>query len=72
MERFIETVEDESAAKALYRVIKGKGAFRYFKDTLDDLGMRDRWFGYRNQALKEIVIEWCNDNQIEYEDDCAK
>jgi hypothetical protein len=72
MERFIETVRDESAAKALYRAIQGKGAFRYFKDTLDDLGIREQWFGYRNQAIREIAIEWCNDNQIEYEDDFAK
>jgi hypothetical protein len=72
MERFIETVRDESAANALYRAIKGRGAFRYFKDTLDDLGIREQWFAYRNQALKEMAVEWCNDNQIEYEDDCVK
>jgi hypothetical protein len=72
MERFIETVEDQAACDALYRAIKGKGAFRYFKDTVCDLGIRDQWFGYRNNALKEIAIEWCRENQIEFEDDCVK
>jgi hypothetical protein len=72
MERFIETVQDEAAANALYRAIKGRGAFRYFKDMLDELGIQEQWFAFRNQAIKEIAVEWCNNNQIEYEDDCAK
>jgi hypothetical protein len=33
MERFIGTVENAEAAEQLWRAIKGKGAFRYFKDT---------------------------------------
>src|SRR5438067_12280751 len=33
MERFIGTVRSAGAADQLWRAIKGKGAFRYFKDT---------------------------------------
>ena len=71
MECFIETLEDEEAARALWRAIKGKGAFRYFKDTADRLGLLDRWFRYRDGAMKEFVISWAEANNIPFEDDLA-
>ena len=71
MERFIETVEDGETAEALWRAIKGKGAFRYFKDTADRLGMLDIWFRYRDGAMKEFVIAWAEANNVPFEDDLA-
>lgn len=71
MERFIETVEDGETAEALWRAIKGKGAFRYFKDTADRLGLLDRWFRYRDEAMKEFVISWAEANNVPFEDDVA-
>jgi hypothetical protein len=41
MERFIGSLDDERAANQLYRAIDGRGAFRYFKDTLQDLGIQE-------------------------------
>jgi len=69
MERFIGTVEDTDAAEQLWRAIKGKGAFRYFKDTANRLGLLRRWYQYRDNALKEFVIDWAEANDIPYEDD---
>jgi hypothetical protein len=71
MERFIETIEDGEAAEALWRAIKGRGAFRYFKDTADRLGLLDRWFRYRDAAMKAFVIEWAEANNVPFEDDVA-
>ena len=50
MERFIGTVEDTEAAEQLWRAIKGKGAFRYFKDTASRLGLLKQWYQYRDEA----------------------
>jgi hypothetical protein len=72
MERFIETIEDETISDALYHAIKGKSAFRRFKDAICDCGVREQWFAYRNNAYKEVAIDWCRENQIEYEDDLKK
>jgi len=69
MERFIGTVKDAEAAEQLWRAIKGKGAFRYFKDTASRLGLLERWFQYRADALKEFVVEWAEAHNIAYEDD---
>lgn len=71
MECFIETLEDKKAADGLWRAIKGRGAFRYFKDTADRLGLLDRWFRYRDEAMKEFVISWAEANNVPFEDDAA-
>ena len=69
MERFIGTVRNSEAADQLWQAIKGKGAFRYFKDTADRLGLLNQWFQYRDDAMKEFVVDWAADNNVPYEDD---
>jgi len=75
-ERFIsapdETVENEKAAEELWRAIRGRGAFRYFKDTAERLGLLERWFRYRDGAMKEFVIAWAEANNVPFEDDLAR
>ena len=69
MERFIGTVEDAEAAEQLWRAIKGKGAFRYFKDTARRLGLLEQWYRYRDKAMKEFVIAWAEARKIPFADD---
>jgi hypothetical protein len=69
MERFIGTVENAEAAEQLWRAIKGKGAFRYFKDTASRLGLLERWYQYRDDAMKEFVVEWAEAKNVPFEDD---
>jgi hypothetical protein len=69
MERFIGTVEDAEITEQLWRAIKGKGAFRYFKDTARRLGLLERWYQYRDDAMKEFVIEWAEAHNVPYVDD---
>ena len=69
MERFIGTVKNAEAAEQLWRAIKGKGAFRYFKDTASRLGLLDQWYRYRDEAMKEFVVTWAGANNVRYEDD---
>lgn len=71
MERFIGTVEDSAAAEQLWRAIKGKGAFRYFKDTASRLGVLQQWHHYRDHALKEFVRDWARAHQIPIMDDTS-
>lgn len=48
MERFVESIEDDTAAEGLAVAIQGKGAFRRFKDTLHRHGIQDRWYAFRD------------------------
>lgn len=69
MEDFIKSLEDDQAADQLWRAIKGKGAFRYFKDTAHQLGLLDQWYQYENDAKKQQVMEWAKAEGIPYQDD---
>lgn len=52
----------------LIYAIKGRGAFRRFKDTAIRLGLIDEWYQFRDQRYKKVAIEWCEYNGIEYEE----
>ena len=69
MERFIGTLDDAGEADQLWRAIKGKGAFRCFKDTADRLGRLQQWYQFRESAMKELVIGWAEVRQIPLVDD---
>ncbi len=69
MERFCLSVKDRGVSEELYRAIKGKRAFRRFKEILGRLGMADEWYKYRDEAIKQITIDWCKSNHIEFEEE---
>jgi len=68
MERFCVSLENQEISDDLYGLISGSGAFRRFKDAIYRYGIEDEWHSYRSNALKEIAIEWCQENVIEFED----
>ncbi len=68
MERFCTYLDNQEIGDALCDLISGSGAFRRFKDAIYKYGVEDEWYNYRNNAIKEIAIEWCRENNIEFED----
>ncbi len=66
MEEFIETIDEVKLYNQLYIAISGKGAFRRFKDTCINFDIIDDWYRFRDEKYKELAIEWCKDNNIEY------
>jgi hypothetical protein len=68
MERFALSVDDKFSAELLVAV-KGKGAFRRFKDRVAGLGIEKDWYKFRDEKFKELAIEWCEANKVEYLDD---
>lgn len=71
MEDFIETIQNARITNQLDRAIRGRGAFRYFKDTLARFAMLDDWYEYLLDRMKEFAIEWAEKNNVAYEDDLA-
>jgi len=72
MEEFCRSVENESLSEELCRAIQGSGAFRRFKNLINEYGIADLWYRFRADALREIAIDWCDAHQIEYEEDEPK
>jgi len=61
---FSRSVESHAVRKDLLHAIHGPGAFRNFKDTLRRHGIESAWFAFRTEALRQIALIWCEENQI--------
>jgi Uncharacterised protein family (UPF0158) len=64
MEDFSLSVASNTIREDLLRAIHGAGAFRYFKDTVRRHRIESAWFAFRAEALRQIAIRWCEENQI--------
>ena len=67
MKDFAETIEDTRLQNQLYISLNGSGAFRRFKDTCINFDIIDDWYKFRDEKYKELAINWCKDNNIEFE-----
>jgi Uncharacterised protein family (UPF0158) len=66
MERFCLSVDDEDIRDDLCNAIRGRGAFRYFKDRIQAYGIAEEWYRYRDEALREIAMAWCEAHGIAF------
>lgn len=66
MEDFIDFLPDPARTR-LAGAIRGKGAFRRFKDTIRQLGIDDQWYEFRDIEYAKKAIEWCIENNLEFE-----
>jgi hypothetical protein len=59
MSDFIGSVEDIVFAGKLRTAISGKGAFRRFRETVDeDDALRRRWLAYRTKRHYHLALDW--------------
>lgn len=66
MERFASQYEDQRTSAELLRSIEGKGAFRRFKNTIDDLGVQNEWYKFRAKEFEAFAAEWLDSEEIPY------
>jgi len=67
MEKFCSTISSERIQKNLYESIRGRGAFRKFKNELCRLNVENAWYKYYEDELTKIALEWCAANIIEFD-----
>ena len=59
MSDFIGLIEDINIAGRLRSAISGKGAFRRFREAVDeDDGLRRRWLAYRTKRHYMLALDW--------------
>jgi hypothetical protein len=68
MDDFCCSIEDDRLSATLCGLIRGKGAFRRFKDVVYRYGIEDQWYAFKERALRTIARDWCEKNEIPYED----
>ena len=66
MEDFIDQIPPGKAQEELAYTIRGKGAFRRFKQSVRFHGLEQRWYDYMAQAYREFAIRWCAEEGLEY------
>ena len=65
MEEFIWTLKGKRADK-LECAIRGRGAFRRFKDMVDRMGISQQWYDFQSEYYRKLAIEWCQEHGLEY------
>ena len=68
MERFCLSITDNEIRENMYRSIKGSGAFRRFKENIHRYNIAEDWYKYREEAIKQIAMDWCEENDIKFTD----
>lgn len=68
MEDFIETIDDVKLYNQLCIAITGPGSFRRFKDTCINFEIIEDWYKFRDKKYREIAINWCRENNIDYKE----
>jgi len=59
-------VVDDEIKERLLDKIRGRGAFRRFKDAIHMNGIEEEWYRFRQEELEKIAIDWLEANQISY------
>ncbi|MCL2646081.1 MAG: UPF0158 family protein [Phycisphaerales bacterium] len=65
MRQFAEGLENEAQSETLRHALRGRGAFRHFKDRLHKLNLADAWYKFRDDRFRQIALDWCAENNIE-------
>lgn len=68
LEEFVISIDDSKIKDDLLYSIKGRKAFRRFKDKCIYYNIIDKWYMFRDKKYREIAINWCNENKIEFEE----
>jgi len=66
MERFCLSVDEDDLRDDLCDAIRGRGAFRRFKDRVQAYGIAEDWYRYRDAALREMAMAWCEAHGIAF------
>jgi hypothetical protein len=54
MEEFCDKMDNDE----LFKAIRGRGTFRWYKDKIIDFGVEKDWYVLKDKALMEIAKEW--------------
>jgi hypothetical protein len=66
MEDFCHAVEEPDIRERLLDMIRGRGAFGRFKQTIYALERENEWYRFRDAAFERIALDWLEENHIPY------
>ncbi len=66
MERFCYSVENDVLSDQLRNTIRGRGAFRRFKNAIHYHGLTEHWYAFLRSTIEKISIEWLEEYEIPF------
>jgi hypothetical protein len=66
MDGFARSVEDTDLRDELAGSLRGRGAFRFFKDVVHRRGIQQDWYRYRAETFARIAAEWLDEHGVAY------
>jgi hypothetical protein len=66
LDRFSETLKDARLRNDFHGGIRGAGAFRLFKRLLTEYNLWGAWNRFKQVALRQMAIQWCEENGITF------
>ncbi|HFI0703174.1 TPA: UPF0158 family protein [Streptococcus suis] len=72
MERYVHHLPDGDLSDRLSRSIRGRGAFRRFRSELERCDRLEDWYAFEAQCYEELVLDWCQENEIAIVDNRLK
>jgi uncharacterized protein UPF0158 len=67
MQDFAYSVEPGRIHEDLLHAIHGSGAFRHFKYVVRQHNLEPAWFEFRDEALRDIAVDWCEEHHIAWQ-----
>ncbi len=66
MQDFIRTVGDDRLQEQLWRAIRGRGAFRRFRDSLHDAPAElERWYQWKEGDERRRLLGWLEEEGVQ-------
>jgi len=66
MEDFGASLASEQLRGEVLDALRGRGAFRMFRSTIQRLGIEKDWYRHRDSAFERIAREWLEANGVPY------
>lgn len=63
---FCNYIEDASLKDKILNDIAGDSSYLKVKKVIESNGLLSSWYDYRENIEREIAINWCKDNNINY------
>jgi hypothetical protein len=64
MARFASGVADPAVRAQLEDALRGRGAFRRFKDAVWGFGLADQWYRHRDRGYEDVARAWCEEHGL--------
>lgn len=68
MKRFALGFPQPRSSERMLEALQGRGAFGRFKDVVAAANIEAQWYAFRDEALRELAVEFLEENDIAFVD----